>query len=107
MHGALAVEGLKLLIVLPTPEDAPAPNFGQDERVLTLKLEPLSIEQAGELLRAAGAGLDFGLEHWVIERAGGNPDVLLAAASVGPDLESEGRLLRRAGGQSVRASGQT
>lgn len=88
VHGALAVEGLKLLIALPTPEDAPAPNFGQDDRVLTLKLEPLSIEQARELLQAAGAGLDFGLGYWVIERAGGNPDVLLAAASVGPDLRA-------------------
>ena len=88
VHGTLAGEGLKLLIVLPTPEDAPAPNFGQDDRVLTLKLEPLSTEQAGELLRAAGARLDFGVEYWVIERAGGNPDILLTAASVGPDLRA-------------------
>jgi hypothetical protein len=88
VHGALAGERLKLLIVLPTPEDAPAPNFGQDDRVLTLKLEPLSIEQAAELLRATGTRLDFGLEHWVIERAGGNPDILLTAASVGPDLRT-------------------
>ncbi|QIN84411.1 hypothetical protein GBA63_18520 [Rubrobacter tropicus] len=88
VHGALAIEGLKLLIVLPTPEDAPAPNFGQDDRVSTLKLEPLPVERAGELLRAAGPSLDFGLEQWVIERAGGNPDILLTAASVGPDLRA-------------------
>jgi hypothetical protein len=88
VHGVLAVEGLKLLIVLPTPENAPTPNFGQDERVLTLKLPPLSTEQAMELLRMADAGFDFGVEHWVIERAGGNPDVLLTAAGVGPDLRT-------------------
>src|SRR5215207_892442 len=89
VHGTLAGKGLKLLVVLPTPEDAPAPNFGQDDRMLTLKLEPLSIEPARELLRAAGAGLDFGVEHWVIERADGNPDILLTAASVGPDLRAK------------------
>ena len=86
VHGALAREGLKLLIALPTPEAAPAPNFGQDDRVFTLKLELLSREQSVELLRAAAVRLDFAVGHWVVERAGGNPDVLLAAASVGPDL---------------------
>ena len=82
----LVNQQLKLVITLPTPERAPAPSFGRDGRVQTVSLAPLSDAQSEELLRAAGARFDFGLESWVVSQAGGNPGILLFAASLGPDL---------------------
>jgi hypothetical protein len=81
----LGHSGLKLVLTLPTAEQAPTPNFGQDERVQTIRVEPLSDLQSRELLKAADAKFDFGVESWIISQAGGNPGVLIVAASV-PDL---------------------
>jgi hypothetical protein len=81
---------LKLVITLPTAEDAPTPKFGLDERVLTIRVEPLTDQQARELLKAAEAKFDFGIESWIISQAGGNPGVLLAAATI-PDLRKSSK----------------
>lgn len=89
VNQALARSGLKLLVTLPTAENAPAPSFGRDVRVQTLKLGPLSDEDARQLLAAAGAKLDFSMQSWVVEQAGGSPGILLVAASLGPDLRRE------------------
>jgi len=59
---ALTRERLRLIITLPTADHAPAPNFGRDPRVSVLRLGGLSDEHAQELLRAAGAKFDYGLE---------------------------------------------
>lgn len=64
---------------MPTSEKAPAPSFGRDSRVQTVSVGPLSDAQAEELLRAAGARFDYGLESWVVSQAGGNPGILLFA----------------------------
>jgi len=79
---AISRERLKLLITVPTAEYAPLPNFGHDARVRVIRLGPLSDTHAQELLRAAGAKFDYSLESWVVHQAGGNPGVLLLAASV-------------------------
>jgi hypothetical protein len=83
---ALAGAGLKVLITLPTAENAPAPSFGRDDRVRLVPVAPLSDSESEELLRAAGGRLDFSTQSWVVEQAGGNPGVLLLAASLGDDL---------------------
>jgi hypothetical protein len=80
---AISRERLKLLITVPTAEHAPSPNFGRDARVRVIRLGPLSDTHAQALLRAAGAKFDYGLESWTVHQAGGNPGVLLLAASVG------------------------
>jgi hypothetical protein len=86
LNQALISTGLKLLITLPTTENAPTPGFGQDVRVRYFRLGPLPDEQAAELLEAAGAGFDFAVESWVVRQASGNPGVLLLAASRGAEL---------------------
>jgi hypothetical protein len=86
VNQALASYGLKLLITLPTAENAPTPGFGHDARVQHLRLKPLSEQQASELLVAAGAEFEFAVESWVIRQASGNPGVLLLAASSGTEL---------------------
>ena len=86
VNEVLAHTGLKLLITLPTAEKAPTPNFGRDDRIQVIQLDPLSDSQAHEILEAAGAKLDYSMESWVIEQAGGNPGILLFAASLGPEL---------------------
>lgn len=86
MDEVLAHTGLKLLITLPTAEKAPTPNFGRDDRIQVVQLNPLSDSQAHEILQAAGAKLDYSMESWVIEQAGGNPGILLFAVSLGTEL---------------------
>jgi hypothetical protein len=86
----VATDGLKLIFSLSTADAAPAPSFGIDTRVRSLSLPALSNEKSEELLKAAGSALDFSLESWVVENAGGVPGVLLAAAQVGAGLRRDG-----------------
>ena len=86
MHQALAREGLKVVITLPTVEKAPPLNLGQDDRLKTITIPPLSPTEAQKLLEAAGATFDFSMESWIIDRSGGNPGVLLLAARLGDEL---------------------
>ena len=83
---ALAQPRLKLLLTVPTSDAVAAPNFGFDERVRELNLEPLSDEDAGTLVQLVGEQLDYGLETWIVQMAGGVPGILLVAASIGNDL---------------------
>lgn len=82
----LGVPELKLMATLPLTEGNPDPNFGRDRRVRVIPVGPLTDGASHELLRAAGARLDFGIEAWVVGQAGGNPGILLAAAKAGPEL---------------------
>lgn len=82
----LAHAGLKLFITLPTAENAPTPNFGRDKRVQIKQIDPFSEQQARELLKNAQVELDYGVESWIIEQAGGNPGILLLAARLGTEL---------------------
>jgi hypothetical protein len=46
VNQALATAGLKLVITLPTAENAPTPGFGQDARLQPVRLGPLPDQQA-------------------------------------------------------------
>lgn len=81
----LALKELKLIITLPVPRQGCLPNFGYDERVRSLSLSGLSQENARKLIAAAGVTA-FEIEDWIIQHAGGNPGILLVAASVGDSL---------------------
>ncbi|MEQ9623414.1 hypothetical protein [Coleofasciculus chthonoplastes] len=85
----IAYPNLKLLITLPTAENAPIVNFGRDYRVQDYRLNSLSDWQSSKLLKAAKADFDYGLESWVIKQAGGNPGILLLAASLGSELRKQ------------------
>ncbi len=76
---------VKALVTLPTQEGAPLPNFGLDDRVKILPLAPLIEPDARMLYRdvLATHRVDFGIESWILEQAGGIPGVLIAAARLG------------------------
>jgi hypothetical protein len=82
----LGVPELTLVATLPLAEGNPDPNLGRDGRVRVVPVRPLTDTASHELLRAAGARFDFGMEAWVVDQAGGNPGILLAAAKAGTEL---------------------
>jgi hypothetical protein len=82
----LGTPELRLIATLPLTEGNPDPNFGRDRRVRVIPVGPLSETASHELLRAAGGRFDFGIEAWVVDQAGGNPGILLAAAKAGVEL---------------------
>jgi hypothetical protein len=87
---AALAEELKLVMTVPSSDAANVVNYGRDPRVKVLTLDPLTDEESRELLLAAGARMEYSVESWVIEQSGGNPGVLIAAASVGGQLRLEG-----------------
>jgi hypothetical protein len=87
---AVAGDGPKLIITIANPRAVQTFNFGQDARVKTLRLQPLTEPESRELLRSAGAELDYSVESWVIQKAGVNPSILIAAAAVGKKLRVTG-----------------
>jgi hypothetical protein len=89
-EAVLERDGLKLILCLATSEAAPAPSFGFDTRVQAASLRGLSVEHARQLLRAVRTDLDFSLEDWALDNAGGVPGVILAAAKFGPELRRGG-----------------
>ena len=80
---------LKLLLTVPTSEAVAMPSFGYDDRVRQLDLEPLSDDAARTLVQSVGQNLDYGLVDWITQMAGGVPGILLAAASIGPELREQ------------------
>jgi hypothetical protein len=82
----LSIERLKALVTLPGSGQAPMVSYGIDKRIRALSLGSLSDEDSRKLLVATGNRLDFGVESWILDRAGGNPGILLAAASVAEKL---------------------
>jgi hypothetical protein len=85
---ALASTDLKLVITLSTSETAPIPSYRRDDRVQIINVKPLNDLAARQLLAATGVHLDFSIESWIIGQSGGNPGILLLAASLGPDLRN-------------------
>jgi hypothetical protein len=95
---AVTRAGIKLLITLPTAEQAPNLNFGQDSRIQALELGPLSDAESHKLLQAAGPQLDYNMEAWLVEQSAGNPGILLLAASLGAELRNTaGSLFNKVG----------
>lgn len=81
----LAIERLKLIITVPT-SDQPLEAYGTDERIQSLAVGLLSDEDSRKLLAATGKRLDFGVESWILDHAGGNPGILLKAARIAEQL---------------------
>jgi hypothetical protein len=86
---ALAIgETIKIIVALPTRDGAPLPNFGLDDRACLLPVPPLDDAAARQLFNhAIGQDrVDFGIESWIIEQAGGLPGILLATSRFGREL---------------------
>ncbi len=81
-------ETIKLIVALPTRHGAPLPNFGLDNRACLLPVPPLDDEAARQLFshHIGQNRVDFGIESWIIEQAGGLPGILLAASRFGREL---------------------
>jgi hypothetical protein len=82
----LGIERLKVIVTLPGSGQAPMLSYGTDKRIQSLSVGSLSDEDSRKLLSATGKRLDFGVESWILDRAGGNPGILLTAASVAEKL---------------------
>jgi hypothetical protein len=94
---AVACEGVKLIITLPTDSKAPAPKLTEHESIKVLPpLQPLNNSDAESLLKAAGAMFDRQALDWILLQAGGNPEILLSAAELKDGLrEKSGDLKKR------------
>jgi hypothetical protein len=86
---ALAQSGVKLVCSIPTLANTNLPNFGFDQRVKQFPLERLDNASAQALLEKTGVWFDWGLLTWIVEKAGGLPEVLLAAASLRGELRDK------------------
>lgn len=98
----LGIEGFKIIITLPGSEQVPSVSYGRDDRIEALDLESLSDEESRKLLASTQKRLDFGVESWILDRAGGNPGILLAATSVAEKLRKESGNFETAVGQEFR-----
>ena len=83
-------ENLKLILTVASPDASALMNYGRDPRVKVFDVKPLDEAESRELLKATAAKFDFSVESWVIEQAGGNPGILLAASVAGNSLRIEG-----------------
>jgi hypothetical protein len=79
---------IKVIVALPTRDGAPLPNFGLDNRACLLPVPPLDDAAARQLFthQMGQDRVDFGIESWIIEQAGGLPGILLAASRFGREL---------------------
>ena len=70
---------------MPTRDGGPLPNFSLDDRACLLPVPPLDEAASRQLFtdRTGQERVDFGIESWIIEQAGGVPGILLAAARFG------------------------
>ncbi len=93
---AVASEGVKLVLTVPTDSKAPAPKLTEHEAVKTLPpLKPLENNDAENLLKSAGALFDRQALNWILVQAGGNPEILLSAAELKDDLREKSGDLKR------------
>lgn len=87
--------GICILASIPAEEHLPRFGLNESPVVRSLRLPPLGNNEARELLKAAHAKLDSDAFEWVIQEAGGNPQVLLVAAAMGPELRRQAGQLRQ------------
>jgi nucleoside phosphorylase len=80
----------KLLLTLSTEADIPDFNFGTDSRVKIIKFTPFSKQEVQELLDSTGAKFDKRATTRIVELADGDPDILLAVATLGAGLTKGG-----------------
>lgn len=85
---ALSVPGLKLLITFPAVTNEQDLSYGFDDRVESMPLAPLNDESARKLIQAAGP-IDYGIQDWIVNQAGGIPGIILAAASIAENLRQD------------------
>jgi hypothetical protein len=73
-------------MTIASQKEIPATVFGDESRVKTRHIGPLSQASAEELLDAMKPDFDHRARDWVLQQAGGNPGVIVEAALLGPKL---------------------
>ena len=91
---ALATSGVRLILTVPSESQVPDKTLNGNPKILAIGLPPLEPSAAIKLLAEAGAKLDVAARDWVIEQAGGIPDVILSAAQLGADLRPQAQNLK-------------
>jgi hypothetical protein len=92
LREVVALDGaIKAVVTLPTQEGGPIPNFGLDDRVKVLPLAALAEQDARSLYTSmlSKDRVDYAVESWILEQAGGIPGVLIAAARLGNRIRPE------------------
>jgi hypothetical protein len=85
---------VKLLMTIASHKEIPATVFGDESRVHTRHIGPLSQASAEQLLEAVNPELDHRARDWVLQQAGGNPGIIVEAAILGPNLRGSAESLR-------------
>lgn len=99
--------GVCIVASIPAEEHLPRFGIAESRAVFPLRLTPLNSNEARGLLRSVNAKLDHDAFEWVIQEAGGNPQVLLVAAAMGPELRRKTGLLRRQVAQNFLIKAKT
>ncbi|HRE83566.1 MAG TPA: ATP-binding protein, partial [Opitutaceae bacterium] len=86
---AVAHSGFKLVVTVPTREKLPRLALVDHPSVRTIHIDPLKPDEAASLLTAANQSLDHNTRDWILHRAGGVPELILAAAHHGKDLRKK------------------
>lgn len=90
---AVAAGRVKVILTIPTKQDAPELRLLGHPAVQALSLGRLNNDSAGKLLEAAKAHFDSRARDWVLLQAGGIPAILLTAAEASAELrENAGKL---------------
>jgi hypothetical protein len=92
--------GICILASIPTEEHLPRFGLVESPAIRSLRLPPLNSNEARELMKAVQAKLDSDAFDWVLQEAGGNPQILLVAAALGPDIRRQAGQLRRSVAES-------
>jgi len=87
--------GICVLASISAEEHLPRFGLMESRAIRSLRLPPLGPNESRELLKAAGAKLDSDAFDWVLQEAGGNPQILLVAAALGANLRLQAGQLRR------------
>lgn len=92
---AVASNGVKLLFTFPSEAKTPQLKLTEHESVKQLTLQPLDRERSRQLLKSTASQLDSIAIDWVVQQAGGVPEILLSAAELGPALREKSGDLKK------------
>ncbi len=78
---AYQIENLKIIITLPVKDERSQYNYGLDERTQFIEVKRLNRDQSLKLLHETHRPIPEHVKEWIVEKAGGNPGILLLAAA--------------------------
>lgn len=92
---ALAAAGVRLIFTFPSEAKTPQLKLTEHASVKQIVLEHLDRDRSRKLLESAGTILDSAARDWVVQQAGGVPEILLSAAELGQSLRDKSGDLKK------------